>query len=153
MKNFVHRWAGLLIESGKLVQNKKCQVPAMEDTQPCGLRMLCGSFETLPSTHLITLITFSVGFIYCSLYGAQSPFRKGLFWSSRLCAECSALRWTEHGLWGPGDTASLPPADVSGSQKPNPGLWIIISLFSLLDFHLIFLDIQVFLIIIICGIT
>lgn len=51
----------------------------MEDTQPRGLQMLCGSFETLPSAHLITLITFSVGFIYCSLYGAQSPFRKGLF--------------------------------------------------------------------------
>lgn len=141
----VHRWAGLIIKSGKLAQNWKCKVPDICDIEPSGLHVFCGIFKTLCSAHLLMLITFTFGFyLLLFIWGSKSfPERTALILTSPWW--CSALHWTESSLWGPVDAASFPTADVSRNQKQNPGLWIIVLTIQPIRLSLNFLGIQGFL--------
>lgn len=128
----VHKWAGLIIE-WETSTEWKMQVPDIDDIQLCGLHMSCRIVETLCLAHLLTFITFTGGFyLLLFIWGSKSfPERTALILTCLWW--CSALHWTDGGLWSPVDAASFPTADVSGNQKPNSGLWIITSPFSLSD--------------------
>lgn len=84
-RNFVHRWAGLIIKSGKLAQNLKCKVPDICDIELCGLHMFYRIFKTLCSAHLLTFITFTFGFYLLLFIWGSKSFPECSLWSSHLC--------------------------------------------------------------------